>query len=173
MVKLDKYFKIKYIQLRPNKTRRIFIVIYKDDDSGNLNLTAVVISKLENLQASNEKILYRLEKIENDCSDIKESIKSIASKNESQEKSIIRLNEVSIPSVEHGIKLINDMFKTEETKDGVKLTPIQVLFCKVEKLQFKYSFTWWVSLSTFLFVFLQGERLLSMKTDEILELLKF
>ena len=128
--------------MRPNKTRRIYM-IYKDDDSGNLNLTAIVISKLEGIESSNKKILYRLEKIENDCSDIKESIKSIASKNESQEKSIIRLNEVSIPSVEHGIKLINDMFKTEETKDGVKLTPIQVLFYKVEKLQFKYSFTWW------------------------------
>jgi|ETNvirnome_2_300_1030623.scaffolds.fasta_scaffold02068_6 hypothetical protein len=148
-------------------------MIYKDDDSRNLNLTAIVISKLEGLESSNKKILYRLEKIENDCSDIKESIKSIASKNESQEKSIIRLNEVSIPSVEHGIKLINDMFNTEETKDGVKLTPIQVLFNKVEKLQYKYSLTWWISLSTFLFVFLQGERLLSMKTDEILELLRF
>lgn len=158
--------------MRPNKTRRIYM-IYKDDDSRNLNLTAIVISKLEGLESSNKKILYRLEKIENDCSDIKESIKSIASKNESQEKSIIRLNEVSIPSVEHGIKLINDMFNTEETKDGVKLTPIQVLFNKVEKLQYKYSLTWWISLSTFLFVFLQGERLLSMKTDEILELLRF
>lgn len=158
--------------MRPNKTRRIYM-IYKDDDSGNLNLTAIVISKLEGLESSNKKILYRLEKIENDCSYIKNNIKKINMKNESHEKAITRLNEVSIPCVEHGIKLINDMFKPQNVKDGVKLTPIQVLFCKVEKLQFKYSFTWWVSLSTFLFVFLQGERLLSMKTDEILELLRF
>jgi hypothetical protein len=112
-------------------------------------------------------MLYRLEKIENDCSDIKESIKRITIKNESHEKAIIRLNEVTIPCLENGINLINDMFKPQ-TKDGVKLTPIQVLFCKIEKLQFKYSCTWWISLSTFLFVFLQGERFLAMKTDELL-----
>ena len=157
--------------MRPNKTRRIYM-IYKDADSGNLNLTAIVISKLEGIESSNKKILYRLEKIENDCSDIKESIKSIETKNESNEKAIVRLNEVSIPCVEHGLKLINDMF-SEETKGGVKLNPIQILFQKVENLQFKYSCTWWLSIFTFFFVFLQGERLLSMKTDEILELLKF
>ena len=150
--------------MRPNKTRRIYM-IYKDADSGNLNLTAIVISKLEGLE-------YRLEKIENDCSEIKESIKSIETKNEYNEKAIVRLNEVSMPCVEHGLKLINDMF-SEETKGGVKLNPIQILFQKVENLQFKYSFTWWVSIFTFLFVFLQGERLLSMKTNEILELLRF
>ena len=150
--------------MRPNKTRRIYM-IYKDADSGNLNLTAIVISKLEGLE-------YRLEKIENDCSEIKESIKSIETKNEYNEKAIVRLNEVSMPCVEHGLKLINDMF-SEETKGGVKLNPIQILFQKVENLQFKYSFTWWVSIFTFLFVFLQGERLLSMKTYEILELLRF
>ena len=105
-------------------------MIYKDDDSGNLNLTAVVISKLENLQASNEKILY---------------------------------SNVTLDQWGNAAASVN--------LDSNKL--IQVLFCKVEKLQFKYSFTWWVSLSTFLFVFLQGERLLFMKTDEILELLKF
>ena len=127
-------------------------MIYKDADSGNLNLTAIVISKLERIESSNKKILYRLEKIENDCSEIKESIKSIETKNEYNEKAIVRLNEVSIPCVEHGIKLINDMFP-EETKDGVKLNPIQILFQKVENLQFKYSFTWWVSVFTFFFVF--------------------
>jgi hypothetical protein len=136
-------------------------MIYKDDDSGNLNLTAIVISKLEGIEA-------KLETIENDCSYIKERIKKINIKNEDHEKAIIRLNEVSIPCVEHGIKLINDMFKPEYTKDGVKLTPIQILFLKVEKLQFRYSFTWWISLSTFLFVFLQGERFLAMEIDKII-----
>tara|TARA_R110002012_G_scaffold214066_2_gene385198 strand:+ start:425 stop:871 length:447 start_codon:yes stop_codon:yes gene_type:complete len=148
-------------------------MIYKDDDSGNLNLTAILISKLDGLESSNKKILYRLEKIENDCGYIKESIKSIDTKNESNEKAIIRLNEVSIPCVEHGIKLIKDMFEPQQVEEGIKLTPIQILFQKVEKLQFRYTFTWWVSIFTFFFVFLQGERLLSMKTDEILELLKF
>ena len=148
-------------------------MIYKDDDSGNLNLTAILISKLDGLESSNKKILYRLEKIENDCGYIKESIKSIDIKNESNEKAIIRLNEVSIPCVEHGIKLIKDMFEPQQVEEGIKLTPIQILFQKVEKLQFRYTFTWWVSIFTFFFVFLQGERLLSMKTDEILELLKF
>ena len=145
-------------------------MIYNYDDSGNLNLTAIVISKLEGIEASNEKILYRLERIENDCSDIKENIKNIVAKNKSHEKEIIRLNEVSIPCVEHGIKVINDMFKPKEV-NGVKLTPMQILFQKVEKLQFKYSFTWWISLSTFVFVFLQGERFLSIETDKWISIL--